>query len=98
MQAVQATATGVFLRVRVQPRAHTERLEGVHGSQLRVRLTAPPVDGAANQACLAFIAKTLGVRRTQVRLHAGEKSRDKVVHVAGVTPLQVVTALGITLE
>ena len=73
-------------------------LEGVHGSQLRVRLTAPPVEGAANQACLAFIAKTLGVSRTQVRLHAGEKSRDKVVHVAGVTPLQVIAALGITLE
>ena len=98
MQAVQATATGVLLRVRVQPRAHAERWEGVRGSQLRLRLTAPPVEGAANQACLAFIAKTLGVSRTQVHLQTGEKRRDKVVHVAGVTPLQVMTALGITLE
>jgi len=98
MQVVQAIATGVLLRVRVQPRARTERLEGVHGTQLRVRLTAPPVDGAANQACLALIAKTLGLSRTQVRLHTGEKSRDKVLHVTGVTSTQVATALGITLE
>lgn len=95
---VQATATGVLLRVRVQPRARTEQLQGVQGTQLRVRLTAPPVDGAANHACLTFIAKALGVSRTQVHLHAGEKSRDKVLHVAGVTTTQVATALGITLE
>jgi uncharacterized protein (TIGR00251 family) len=75
-----------------------EQWEGIRGSQLHVRLTAPPVKGAANQACLAFIAKTLGVSRTQVRLQTGEKSRDKVVHVAGVTLLQVITTLGISLE
>jgi uncharacterized protein len=95
---LQATATGVLLRVRVQPRARTEQLQGVQEGRLRVRLTAPPVDGAANQACVALIAKALGISRTQVRLHAGEKSREKMLHLIGVTATQVATALGITLE
>src|SRR5262245_29316729 len=97
MGVLQPTDSGVLIRVRVQPRASVERLEGVQGEQLRLRLTAPPVDGAANAACLAFLAKTLGVSRSRVRLQAGEKSRDKVVHITGVTPAAVATTLGIPL-
>jgi uncharacterized protein len=97
MGVLHATDSGVLIRVRVQSRASVERLEGVHGAQLRLRLTAPPVDGAANAACLALLAKTLGVARSRVRLQAGEKSRDKVVHIAGVTPVAVATVLGIPL-
>lgn len=74
----------------MQPRASRNRLEGVHGDRLRMRLTAPPVDGAANAACIAFLAKSLGVRRAQVRIEAGTKSRDKLIHVMGVTPDEVV--------
>jgi uncharacterized protein (TIGR00251 family) len=92
---VQATATGVLVRLRIQPRASVDRLEGVHGDQLRLRLTAPPVGGAANAACIAFLAKILGVSRRHVQLQAGAKSRDKLVHITGVTPAQVAKALGI---
>ena len=95
MGVLQLTSSGVLLRVRVQPRASVERLEGVQGDQLRLRLTAPPVDGAANAACLTVLAKTLGVSRARVRLHAGEKSRDKVVHIADMTLAEVARALGI---
>lgn len=95
MEAIQATETGVLLRLRVQPRASTERCEGVHGDQIRLRLTAPPVDGAANDACIAFIAKHLGVKRSAITLQAGVKSRDKLLHICGVTPTQVTAALGI---
>ena len=97
MKVMQATDSGVLLRVRVQPRASRDRLEGVHGDQLRIRLTAPPVDGAANAACIAFLAKSLGVRRSQVRIEAGEKSRDKRIHISGLTPAEVATALDVTL-
>jgi uncharacterized protein (TIGR00251 family) len=92
---LQITESGVLLRLRVQPRAKADRLEGLHGEQLRLRLTAPPVGGAANAACIAFLAKQLGVSRSRVRLYAGEKSRDKLIHIAGLTPAQVATALGI---
>lgn len=95
MEAISATATGTLIRLRVQPRASRERLEGVRDGQVRLRLTAPPVDGAANAACIAFLAKALEISRAQIRFQAGEKSRDKLIHITGVTPAQVAAALGI---
>jgi uncharacterized protein (TIGR00251 family) len=95
LEAITATATGTLLRLRVQPRASSERLDGLRDGYVRLRLTAPPVEGAANAACLAFLAKTLGVNRAQLRLQAGVKSRDKLIHVTGLTPAQVATALGL---
>lgn len=94
MNVIQETDSGVLLRVRVQPRARAERLDGVHGGQLRIRLTAPPVGGAANAACLAFLAKCLGARRAQLRIQAGTKSRDKLVHISGLSSTEVASALG----
>jgi uncharacterized protein len=98
MEAITATATGTLLRLRVQPRASSERLEGLRDGYVRLRLTAPPVEGAANAACLGFLAKTLGVNRAQLRLQAGVKSRDKLVHITGLTPAQVAAALGLVLH
>ena len=95
MEAITATATGTLLRLRVQPRARLERLEGLRDGYIRLRLAAAPVDGAANMACIAFLARTLGVNRAQVRLQAGGKSRDKLVHITGLTPAQVAAALGL---
>ena len=97
MRVIQAADDGIFLRVRVQPRASVERVEGVCGDQVRVRLTAPPVDGAANAACVALLAKVLGVSRSRVRLHTGIKSRDKLLYISGLTPAQAAEALGIPL-
>ncbi|MGE3536882.1 MAG: DUF167 domain-containing protein [Candidatus Tectimicrobiota bacterium] len=95
MEALRATATGTLLRLRVQPRSSVARLEGVQDGYLRLRLTARPVDGAANAACVAFLAQALGVKRSQVCLQAGEKSRQKLIHVTGLTPAQVAAALGL---
>lgn len=89
------TPGGVLLRVRVQPDARMERLDGVHAGDLRLRLAAPPVDGAANDSCLSFLAKTLRVRRSQVRLRSGQKSRHKLIHIKGISLPQVAAALGI---
>jgi uncharacterized protein (TIGR00251 family) len=98
MEALTATATGTLVRLHVQPRASQERLDGLHGNALRLRLTAPPVDGAANAACLAFLARTLGVPRAQLHLQSGAKSRQKRVHITGLTPAQVADALGLILS
>jgi len=97
MEAIRTTETGVLLRVRVQPRASRDSLDGLHGDQLRIRLTAPPVEGAANAACVALLAKTLGIRRSQVQIQAGEKSRDKLIHIAGLTLAEVTAALRLTV-
>jgi uncharacterized protein (TIGR00251 family) len=95
MAVIQAVDGGVLLRVRVQPRSRAERLEGVQGDQLRVRLTAPPVEGAANAACMAFLAKTLGVSRSRVQMRTGARGRSKVLYIADLT-LEQAAALGIT--
>lgn len=97
MPVIQATDSGVLLRLRIQPRARAERLEGVSGDRLRIRLTAPPVEGAANAACIALLAKTLGVRRSQVQIRAGTKSRDKLIHIEGITSEAAAAALGMPL-
>jgi len=74
------------LRVRVTARASRDELACLKDGVLHVRVSAPPVDGKANQAVTRLIAKALGVGRTSVRVVRGERSRDKVVEVDGVDP------------
>ncbi len=76
-------------RVRVVPRASRDEVAGLQGEALRVRLTAPPVEGAANLALVDFLARRLGVRKGQVRILSGGTSRDKVVAVEGVSAGEV---------
>lgn len=81
--------SGISLKVRVTPRAGKSGLSGVSEGALLVRLAAPPVEGAANRALLELLAETLRVRRSQVRLVRGEKSRVKIVRVGGITADEV---------
>jgi uncharacterized protein (TIGR00251 family) len=81
--------------VRVQPRASRNEIAGLHGSELRIRVTAPPVDGAANDALVAFVAEALGVSRADVTLLAGAASRSKVLSARGITPGEVAHRLGV---
>lgn len=94
-RAVSEDAAGVILvRVRVRPRARRTAVEGLHDGAVRIHLQAPPVDGAANEALVAFVARELlGVRTAQVRLVRGASSRDKVLAVEGVTVEAVRRAL-----
>lgn len=72
--------------VRVAPRASRDAVQGIHDGALKVALTAPPVEGAANAALCKLIAKTLGVPKRAVTIVRGETSRNKSVHVQGVRP------------
>lgn len=92
---IEGTAGGIRLRVRVQPRASRTELAGRHGDALKVRLTAPPVEGAANEALLRFLAERLGVSRSAIRLLSGASGRAKVVTVDGVTPEAARARLGV---
>ena len=74
----------VRFSVRVQPRSSRTGVEGGHGDALKVRVTAPPLDGAANEAVVEVLAEALGVPRRAVRIVAGDSSRTKVVEVEGV--------------
>jgi uncharacterized protein (TIGR00251 family) len=81
---VRLVPGGVRFGVRVQPRASRSEIRGVHGDVLRVRVAAPPVDGAANEALIALLADELGVARGAIRIASGGSSRTKVVEVAGI--------------
>jgi uncharacterized protein YggU (UPF0235/DUF167 family) len=72
------------LRVRLTPRAGADRVDGIADGLLRVRVSAAPVDGAANEALCRLLAREIGVPRTSVRVAAGATSRVKVVEIDGV--------------
>jgi uncharacterized protein (TIGR00251 family) len=88
-QPIQAVAGGVLLRLRVQPRASRDEVVGLHGDAVRIRLRAPPVDGAANEALVRFLSEQLQVPRSTVQLTSGQTSRSKVVMITGADLEQV---------
>ena len=87
MDALRVEQRGTVIRVgvHVQPRASRSEIAGLHGAALKVRLQAPPVDGAANEALVRLLADRLGVPRRSVRVVAGATSRAKTVEIDGTT-------------
>ena len=81
------------LAIRLQPRARRDEVVGERAGAIVIRVTAPPVDGKANAALCAFVARAAGVSRSRVEVVRGQTSRDKVVRVAGVSELTLRTAL-----
>lgn len=77
----------LVLRLRIQPRASKDELAGPLGDRLKVRITAPPVDGKANAHLCAFLAATCGVAASRVALTAGVTGRDKTVRIESPTRL-----------
>lgn len=84
----------VILALRVQPRASRNELAGLIGQELKLRVAAPPVDDAANEEVLRFLARTLGCPRNQLRLAQGRASRHKRVGIRGLSLDQVRHKLG----
>jgi len=77
---------GIILRVRVQPGAGRSSVSGRHGDALAVRVAAPPIAGRANSQCVELVADVLGVRKSQVEIVSGDKSRLKRIRVADIDP------------
>jgi len=73
------------IKVRVIPKASKNEVAGWRGDSLCVKVTAPPLDGAANEAVIRFLAEVMGVKKGDVRIVAGERSRDKVIAIEGVS-------------
>ena len=78
-------ATGTRITVQVKPRASREEVEGWKGGALVVRLTSPPVEGAANNALVKFLAKKTGLSKGRVRIVSGQKGRVKILEFEGIT-------------
>jgi uncharacterized protein (TIGR00251 family) len=86
---IRDTAAGVTFAVKVQPRAKRNAIAGKVGDSLKVALTAAPVDGRANQACIEFFANLLDVPQSSVTIASGETSRNKVIRVEGLSAQEV---------
>jgi uncharacterized protein (TIGR00251 family) len=83
--AARWEGTDLILRVQLQPRASRDEFAGIHGNALKIRLTAPPVDGKANAALVAFLAEAFGVAKRQVALVQGETGRAKQLRIQAPT-------------
>jgi uncharacterized protein (TIGR00251 family) len=91
---VRATPKGVAIDVRVIPRSSKTQIDGTRGGRLLVRVAAPPVDEAANEAVVALLADILDVPKRAVRIVAGERARQKRVAVEGISVDAARTRLG----
>lgn len=78
---IQEKPDGLIFKIRVQPRSSRNQVAGVHGDALKINLTAPPVDNAANKACGVFLAQLLSVSRSSVTILSGHTGRNKQVMV-----------------
>ena len=93
MIPIRDTPQGAVFAVRVQPRARKNAIVGEIGDALKLALTAPPVEGRANEAYIEFLAEFLKVPRSSITIAAGQSSRNKVVRVRGLTAADVADLL-----
>jgi len=91
---LRAQSDGVWLSIKLQPRASANEIGEALGNELRVKVTAPPVDSAANEALVRFLAETLDCARNKVELVRGQTSRHKIVKLHGMTVEYVAKKLG----
>lgn len=87
MSAVESCSEGLLLRLYIQPKASRDTIVGVHGDELKVAITAPPVEGQANSHLIKFLAKQFRVAKSQVLLEKGETGRHKQIKI--INPQQI---------
>jgi len=83
---IKSNKAGIQFAAAIQPRASRNQITGIHNHSLKIKLTSPPVDGAANQACIKFLAKAFGVSPSRLSIVKGETSRNKTIQVEGMDP------------
>lgn len=86
---IEETPKGVYIRIRLQPRASKNTIDGIKDSALKVRLTSPPVEGEANRALIGFLSDILKTKKSSFTIDSGLKSRDKRVKVEGLSLLEL---------
>ena len=91
---ITSNASGVSLNLRVQPRASSNGVGPAVGDQLKIKVNAPPVDAAANEAVVELLAELLDCSRGSIQIHRGQTSRNKVIKLHGLDPAVVAERLG----
>ena len=83
--SIKETENGVLFAAIIQPRSSENMITGIHGDALKIKLTAPPVDGAANKLCVKFLASVLGLPSSDIEIIKGHSGRKKKIFVRSVT-------------
>ncbi|RJT23128.1 DUF167 family protein YggU [Buttiauxella izardii] len=96
MSAVSQTAEGLVLRLYIQPKASRDSIIGLHGDELKVAITAPPIDGKANAHLVKYLAKQFKVAKSQVLVEKGELGRHKQIKI--IDPQHIPTQIAALLE
>ena len=86
---INDTANGATFAVRLHPRAKKNAITGTLGDALKISLTAPPIEGRANDACIEFLADLLKLPRSSITIAAGQTSRNKLIRISGVSAADV---------
>ena len=86
---VDDTNDGVLLSIYVQPRSSSNKIAGQHGDALKICITTPHIEGKANKAVIAFLAKFFGLPKSSVTLQSGKKNRTKSIKLAGISCSEV---------
>jgi uncharacterized protein (TIGR00251 family) len=81
---IKSNKTGIQFTAVIQPRASRNQIIGIHNHSLKIKLTSPPVDGAANQACIKFLAKAFGISPSRIDIVKGETSKNKIIQIEGM--------------
>ena len=86
---IRLSEKGVVLKVQIQTRASRDEVVGPHGDALKIRITAAPVDGAANKHLLKFLAKKLKIPQSQLSIQSGARSKNKSISIQGISATEV---------
>lgn len=90
---ITGTPAGAIIRLHLQPRASRTELCGINGDELKVRVTSPPVDDAANRLCTEYFARIFKTAKSNVTIISGHKSRHKRLFISGITPQETALLL-----
>ena len=93
MIPIHDTPAGATFSLKIHPKARKNAVTGTVGNALKLALTAPPVEGRANDACVEFLAEILRVSRSSITIAAGHSSRTKLIRVAGLTAVALAERL-----
>jgi len=95
---IRELSEGLLISINVQPRSSKTEIIGMHENSLKIKLTSPPVEGAANSLLIRFIAKELGISKSRIDLKSGEKSRKKKLIIKGCSKEEVIQKLTANIE
>lgn len=90
---IEETADGLYLRIRVQPRSSKNEVCGVQGIALKIKLTAPPIEGEANKKLIEFLSGFLDIKKSALTIDSGDKSKNKRIKINGLTKTEIEKAL-----